>query len=67
MFCIQKVFQSVIDCYFVHSFWVGTQNAGPEKLLQLMNFLHKGECNYTEQSFDTLYKHAIEFSSFVNV
>ena len=51
-FCVQMVFQSIIDCYFMHSFWVGLQNAGPEKLLQLMKFLHKGECNYyTEKVF----------------
>ena len=32
-----------------------------------MNFLHKDEFNYTEKFFGTIYKHAIEFSSFVNV
>ena len=25
------------------------QNAGPEKLPQLMKFLHKGKCNYTDK------------------
>ena len=28
---------------------MGPQNAGPEKLLYLFKFLHKGECNYTEK------------------
>ena len=30
-------------------FWVGLRNAGPEKLLKLITFLHIGECNYTDK------------------
>ena len=28
---------------------MGPQNAGPEKVPELMKFLHKGECNHTEK------------------